>query len=58
MEGRTVSPLELRMRDLLSQIVESRNPDEAQTLAAELRGLIHQHVEELRANVTALPVLP
>jgi hypothetical protein len=49
--------MEQRIKDLCSQLVSTRDPDEVQFIGEQLRSAIHEHVESLRHEVTGFPVL-
>ena len=50
-------PFESRIRDLFEQLENCRDDAEALKLAQELQGLLHERIEQLRAQVAALPLL-
>ena len=49
--------MELRIKELCSELVISQDPERIEEIGNELRYAIHQHVESLRGEATSLPAL-
>ncbi len=49
--------MERRIKELCRELMASQDPDRIEEIGNELRYAIHQHVENLRLEVTALPAL-
>ena len=46
--------LEQRIRSLCSEVVKSTNEEALQVMCAELRGMLSEHIEQVRAQVREL----
>jgi|SRR5579859_1407416 len=49
--------MEQPINELCSELLRSQNPTEAEFIGEQLRSAIHEHVENLRDTVIALPAL-
>jgi len=49
--------MEARIKELCSQLLNTKDPDTIEKIGEELRCAIHDHVEELRHKVNDLPIL-
>ena len=48
---------EQRIRNLCMDLFSTREPDEIEFIGEQLRSAIHEHVESLRSDLNALPLL-
>lgn len=49
--------MEARIKKLCSQLLRTKEPEEAEVIGEQLRSAIHDHIENLRDDVIALPML-
>jgi len=49
--------MEARIRELCSLLLSTNDPDTTDMIGEQLRCAIHEHVEELRHQVSDLPIV-
>jgi len=52
-----VDAMQQQIKDLCSELLRAKDPNETEAIGENLRSAIHDHIENLRHDVMTLPML-